>query len=180
MNPCPNQRRAISLLACSAIPPQQADLVRGHLSKCEGCRQYFLELSSIDQMHRTAAAGLSGVEIAPALYRKVAAAIRVSPSATTTRGTLSLWWIPIAAAALVVLAVGSFPRQSPKSPADVHTATVQPAVFAPEDTSLLSYSRALAQSPERLDSLLARSANGASTSSGLTQAALLRSLNSDL
>ena len=153
-----------------------------HMSECEGCRRYFAELAGLHRSHVAAAGDLSAAEGTPRLYRKVAVGIRSSSSfsASAALRNLWLWRVPIIASMVVVVASLPALRQPQKPSADLAGTVSQPQVIDMPETSLLNYSRALAQSPEALDALLARAANGVSTSAEVSQTLLLKSLKSEL
>ena len=164
MNPCHNRRKEIALLASNPSQSAQASTTHSHLDVCEGCRQYFAEVASLHGSHTAAALALPEAEVPAWVYRNVAAAIRIpTPSAMAKLARHVLdWRMPRVTAALtsVVVLMVLRPTPSPTVPPKVLAET-----FAPDDTRLSNYSRALAQSPEALDRLLTRSAANASTPS---------------
>ncbi len=166
MNPCHNRREEIALLASNPGESAQAKSTRSHLDTCEGCRHYFAELGSLHESHITAALNLPNAELPARTYRYVAAAIRIpAPTAITILAHyMRHWRMPLVTAGLSVVAFLILFRPAPSSTVLVPK-TVATAYIATDDTRLSSYSRALAQSPEAFDGLLARSAANTSTPS---------------
>ena len=156
MKPCPNHREAIALLATNPSRSEGASATHSHLDQCGDCRQYFAEMASLHDSYLTAALNLPYAGVSTRIYRKVAAAIRIPvPSSVIGEQRFFDWRLPLATAAAVVVAALLMLR--PATSPTLLTTIAAPS-FDPDDTRLVNYSRALAQSPEALDSLLARSA----------------------
>jgi anti-sigma factor RsiW len=164
--PCPRHRESVALLASSTLDAGESSSVRAHLQGCPACRHYFAELSAICAEQSGAGQALPAVAVRPALYRRVAAAIRVSPPGPAAPWLAAWPMRPLSfagAAALLLACLGGWALLRPAPAAERPQAkinaiqTVRPyspgpaAVVSPQ---FLAYRLALNRSPEAFERML--------------------------
>lgn len=166
MKPCAQLRESVALLACGALPSGEAADLRGHLQRCDGCRDYFSQMTVVCESHTAAALGLSDTAVSPSLRRRIAEAVSAGVTRPQTEplpaGLTGLRWLAGVAALLVLLLGGSaLVRRSAAPVKLVEAPVVSPAGIANsqgESINLNAYRLALNRSPDDLEQLLAREA----------------------
>src|SRR2546423_15460279 len=71
MNPCPNNKRDLALLAADALDPQKARELREHFNDCAGCRQYWQEIALVCRQHSAAGDGLAQAQPSASFHQKL-------------------------------------------------------------------------------------------------------------
>lgn len=167
MKPCSNRRKAIALLALDELDARDAGTLRSHFRSCEGCRQYFEEISVVTK-RMTSVEMTYDVEASDAFHRKVMFRLR-------GKEAKSLWeivrlvgkrihWrlgLPVTAVLVIIIAIRvqvHVSNVAPKPigrPAQIVAAADASAAVAP---TLGNYQMAADQSLQKFDAFLNREA----------------------
>ena len=75
MKPCRKNRKLIAWLSLGELAPAQEQTMRAHLAQCEGCRDYYQELTRISEA-LTAATQASQMETSDAFHQNVMRRLR--------------------------------------------------------------------------------------------------------
>ncbi|MBI5385258.1 MAG: hypothetical protein HZA90_11305 [Verrucomicrobia bacterium] len=170
MKPNTCDRKAVALLACSALNAEATIAITRHLAACPACRGYFEEMSALAARHRDAARALPPAEISPQTRARVAAAIRRDSRRWPEEVLPGLGrrWMPVAAAAVVglLLAGGAMLLLRRPLPPTLVVSQVAARLSSKGTTApgskFITYRLALNRSPEELDRLLTRDAGHSS------------------
>jgi anti-sigma factor RsiW len=170
MKPCSKNQQHIVWLALDELDPRQARELRAHFENCEGCRQYWVEISNL-------AESLAAVEVAPevqapgSFHQRVMARLRADESesmwetlVTQLRGSLLNWRVAVSVVALAVILIAALsfhewhPGVSPsiKPEARIVYPTGVKSDLAP---TIANYQTVANQSLEKLDELLTQQAS---------------------
>jgi len=163
MNACPDRREPIALLAAGNLSGDELSVLRRHLEACPGCRQHLAEMQRVCGAVAESAAATSSAPLPNRFHQRLAARVREDaarrerPSFLTQ---LRAWWTAprlaiatVAAAVLLTLILRPGPHAPPR-PGPI--AVVHPPQTVAPAPTLLALSRALNESSEALDTLLAR------------------------
>ena len=167
MKPCRKNRETIVWLASGTLESGQASALRDHLARCEGCRGYWEEITSVTR-ELAAAEPESRIQTSEIFHRRVVAGLRTVTSASLLgnrlpglRPTFLNWHVALPAiAVLMVIGVIIVARRpevevaasAPKDIPAVSGLALDPAL-AP---TIANYQRVANQSLARLDALLTR------------------------
>jgi predicted anti-sigma-YlaC factor YlaD len=168
MKPCVKNKKLITWLALDALEARQALVLREHLTKCEACRRYLEEITSVTAKLASAETA-SDVYTSGSFHQKVASRLKsTEPNSVWSEMSVILAWLkwrmipPTIAALMVTAIVLSVEWQhSAIPPQNRHTAQIVPAldmnqIVAP---TMVNYERAANQSIEKLDKLLTEQGN---------------------
>jgi hypothetical protein len=170
MNPCAKNRKLLVWLVTGALEPRQAEALRDHLVRCEGCRQYRNEVMHVADRLAEAQPDSQAVPSAT-FYQRVAR--RLQPVGiggiqqilcAWFRGLRVNWRLAIPAVVvltMVVLAMGipHSPR-IPRPPVMPAPPGVSEASAGKNlETTIANYQRVAGQSLARFDDLLTRQGN---------------------
>ena len=168
MKACSKNQKPLALLALGAVDEPEAEVLRAHLRTCDGCREYWQEISNVTE--NLSAAGLGPeVELSEGLHRKVAARIKAERPVSKSDAALALvrtaltnWRLALpvlgAACVIVVLLLGPHHHGiSPTTPS--HNAGAQVSSETNLAPSLANYQIAASRSFEQFDRLLTSQAN---------------------
>lgn len=164
MKPCSNRRNAIALLALDEVEGQEAEELRSHLQSCEGCRNYFREISAVTRKMADVEM-TSDVETSEAFHRKVMSRLREQQSAglwdvVKMVGRRIDWRVGLPVTAVWILFICAFyfhlapfkvaPGSIPPRPAQI----AAPDASANVAPTLGNYEMAANQSLQTFDELL--------------------------
>jgi predicted anti-sigma-YlaC factor YlaD len=168
MKPCVKNQKLIAWLALDALEARQALVLRDHLTKCEACRQYLKEITSVTTK-LAAVETASDVHTSGSFHQRVASRLNSSkPNSVWGEVSEKLAWLnwrmipPIIAALLVAAVVLSVEWQhSAIPPQNRHTAHIEPAQDMNQivPPTMVNYERAANQSIEKLDKMLTEQGN---------------------
>ena len=168
MKPCVKNQKLIAWLALDALEARQALALREHLTKCEACRRYLEEITSVTTK-LAAVETASDVHTSRSFHQRVASRLKsTEPNSVWGEVSVRLAWLnwrmipPTIAALLVAAIVLSVKWQhSAISPQDRHTAQIVPALDMNQllTPTMVNYERAANQSIEKLDKLLTEQGN---------------------
>jgi hypothetical protein len=170
MKPCAKNRQPIAWLAMDALSAQQAAPLRDHLARCEGCRRYWEEISSVTA-ELAAAAPESDLEASERFHRRVAEKLQavqsssvLSSLAAWCRGWRLNWRVALPAPALLLLVLGAIvalrypPALFRPTAPSAQGGSAAAMASAPAPT-LANYQMAASQSLEKFSDLLTRQGN---------------------
>ncbi len=167
MKPCSRNRKSIAWLALNELDAPAASKLRAHLEQCDGCRQYWEELSNVTR-RLVAAQPDSEIQAGESFYRQVDRRLRNEQPTSMSDSLLAgiRWllkprvWVPslafLAVTSIVVIAVRTSPLISPPSGAEALPPANRPGDMAP---TIANYQMAASQSLDQLDELLTRQGN---------------------
>jgi hypothetical protein len=170
MKPCSRNRKLIAWLALDALAAPEAAVLRDHLARCAGCRQYWEDVSSVTD-GLSAAAPDSNLEASEHFHRRVAEKLRAVESSSVlddlaawARGWLLNWRVALPVLAMLVVALFAVIAFGP------HSAVSPPPPLAAQAASksdsrsdlaptLANYQMVAQESLEKLSDLLTRQGN---------------------
>ena len=170
MKSCSKYRKRLAWLALDALDPRQVEKLRAHLDICEGCRDYFQEITQVTETLHTSEAG-SELQTSEFFHCRVADALRAEEAGAVRQGRMTrlqsvgLNWrvaLPVlgatAAAVLALLVFVRHPDVSTAPRPSVHplpTHTSKPEL----EPTISNYQMVANRSLEQLDELLTHQGN---------------------
>ncbi len=168
MKPCTGNRRLIAWLAVGALEAEKAAKLREHIDRCEPCRNYWEEVSSVAHRLESAAPN-SQLKASEAFYRRLDGKLQsVQPVSLgkwlewNVRDWQRNWGLALAATVLVLLFGVTVVRHysGPTPLAQTVTPTIPPALLAANlAPTVLNYQAIARNSLEQLDEVLTRQGN---------------------
>jgi anti-sigma factor RsiW len=170
MEPCSRNRRLIAWLALDALDAQKAAALRAHLARCEGCRRYWREISSVTETLASAQPD-SNLEASELFHHKVAAKLQAVEASSVLedlaawlRGSILNWRVALPAIAVLAIAVAALvaPRHHPASSVSAPPAVQAVSASGSESDlapTIANYQMVANQSLEKLSELLTRQGN---------------------
>lgn len=170
MKACSKNRKRIAWLALDALEAREADALREHLARCEGCRRYFEEISTVAE-GLAAARPDSTLEASEAFHRGVAEKLLaaepnsvVESLAAWFRESALAWRVALPSIVVLIMALAALvalrrhPDSSPPVPPTVQI--VSPAGSGSDlAPTIANYQMVASQSLDKLDELLTRQGN---------------------
>ena len=162
MKPCSKNRKPIAWLVLDALDPMEAAKVRTHLARCDGCRRYWQEISTV-QRTLAASAPTPDIEANDSFHEKLAARLAAGDSVSAAEKlgswlgrTLLNWRVALPASAAILVLV--FVSLAWKHTTSSSKASVQAGSSASEDPSptIGNYQIIASQSLEKFAALLDR------------------------
>ena len=166
MKPCSQIRKNLVWLALGELDAEESRQIRAHLSVCQGCREYFEEMSSLSKKLGSQV-NSSSIQASEAFHHNVELRIKSQSSHTflamaagIVESFIPNWRLlaPAGAAALVIFAL-SGPLRSPVfSPAQPSISQVKSDAEpgASVDPTLANYLMVANRSLDSLDALLTK------------------------
>jgi hypothetical protein len=171
MKSCRKNRKPIALLTINGLDWREAATLREHIEVCEGCRQYFHDVSGVAEAVAIAGPGAE-IEPSEALHHRLERALRTHEPAWATEGAIPLPWRArcnwrtalaglVAVLTLVTFAVREFAPHNRAPAATPPVAQRSTAVNPASDLAptIANYERAARRSLHQFDELLTRQAN---------------------
>jgi len=177
MKSCRKNRKPIVWLAMNALDAAQAEVLRDHLRRCEGCRQYLEEISMVKH-NLGGGHSIPEIEAPESLHKRIVLALRASQPKRPQTSALEFfqrmdlrWRAAVAALALVALSTIVLSNlhhagdrfSAPTTPQHAQgPATPQPAQAVNSDSkvdlppTIANYRAVANQSLDELDELLTR------------------------
>lgn len=178
MNNCSKHRKRLALRAAGVLEGAEWIALRSHLASCAACRRHLDELSDISRQHSNLVDSLPAPDLSSDWHNRLIQRMRAPQLESRNALHLRLWVafgifrrqlaIPFAVAAGVAFLL--LIRPSPDSGSGSLTSQPNPSLTVMNNSAnftptLLSYQRALRESPETLDALLNQEAGVSSQSS---------------
>lgn len=166
MKPCPEYREAVALLAARALGGTAKENTERHLDSCRECRAQFEKIRAICGPFEGMPREVSSAGLPAGFHRRLVERVRADATAPAASPTFLEWlrawfsWPRVSSAAVVAMALLAalfwiLPDRSFHDPRVKLTGGF-PVVASPPPPTLMALSRALQESENALDSLLAR------------------------
>jgi hypothetical protein len=170
MKPCFKNRKLIAWLALGCLEAEQEMLLRQHLERCEGCRSFLDELSTVSAT-LAAQEPKTGIQATPAFHQRVVAGIKAGrPPAhrqniyEVLREILLNWRVVVPLAGSIAVALGLLivfrqPQEVPLPARSSPQIASQPNVKSDLHPTVANYQMVANQSLDKLDQLLTEQGN---------------------
>ncbi len=164
MRPCLRKRKAVVLLTLDELDAREAEALRSHLQSCEGCRNYFGEISATTKK-LAARAMTSDVEASDAFHGRVMSRLCARESETVWEiarmaGRRINWRLGLPVAAILIVFVSGLFYQGglnvarkPIAPRPIQIVAA-PAAGADVAPTLGNYEMAANESLQKFDAFL--------------------------
>jgi hypothetical protein len=167
MKPCSRNLKPLAWLALGELDARAAAALRAHLETCDGCRRYFVELSTLTE-RLTAAEVTPDIQASEAFHRRVVTRLRAEQAGSVWQTLVApfisarLNWrvaLPVVGAAALVIAILSIltwqPSVPPPAPSVVQTVP-PPDITSDLPPTIANYQRIASRSLDDFDELLTR------------------------
>jgi anti-sigma factor RsiW len=170
MKPCPEHKKSLALLATTALPEEEAAVLRAHLQSCPGCAAYSQEMEALCESYARTGRHLPEAQASPDFHERWTQEVHQSAHPTLSSFFPSWFapWIfglralvPLGAAAILALIAWGQMRESREKRVVAQAELAVPASVkvgretnTPEP-SYAAYRMAANTSLEALDNLLA-------------------------
>lgn len=178
MNPCNNLRENLALLAAGRLETSAAEALRAHARQCPGCGEYLSQMTALCARLEQTSHDLPRVKDEEAFHQALAARLTADRSpATVVDDGPTVWSVLFApawkwaawGAAAVLLVLGLNRPVITTLPIPVPPPTALAASPVEPSPSLWAYQRAVGESWENFQTLLANNASQApATERGVT------------
>lgn len=166
MKTCDKNRKPIAWLALNALDAKEAAALRAHLADCDGCRNYFDEVSGVSNKLGNATPD-ADVQAPAHFHRQLMGRLQAERPASAWDELLAAlnWRVAVPAmmvlllAVLLVLAHRPAPTVSVVNPPVVPVAVAAMTVVNDPAPTAVNYQLAAAQSLTKLDELLTKEGN---------------------
>ena len=159
MKACSRNRKPIAWLALSALDARAASALREHLARCDGCRRYWEEMSTLAE-RMASARPASSVEASEGFLRRVGQRLASAEAGSTLDDPWLLRWlrdwrVALPAAALpILLLLGAITLRHPWAHSVAGPSPVQDL-----SPTLVNYQMVASRSLDELDALLTKQAS---------------------
>jgi anti-sigma factor RsiW len=185
MKPCTHKRKLIAWLAVNALDAPAARELHAHLETCAGCRGYLAEISRVREQ-LAAAAPETELRTTESFHQRVMARVEKESSAfdwekavAWVRAFPLQWRAALQVTVVSLMLAAIWIVQSPPTGGQIRLPEPTGLAVTTADAgvdltpSIANYERAISQSMDKLDALLARQDKPAASSAPVYTAATL-------